>query len=101
MTRLRLLRPRIENDYFDSGTERLLYLLPLLQLCRLLTPRPEDLLLFGVEPEDPLFPHVCTQTLNPSPTYLCPIFYNLSSIFIIIMSSCCIAFVGSVNSNTA
>ena len=99
------LRVRREdrNDYIDYRPERLL---PLLRLRRennylayfhdvgynvyfLHVPK---ISFFPASNPKILFPHVCT--LNPSPTYLCPIFYNMSSIFIIIMSSCCIAFGG-------
>ena len=76
--RRRLLRLRNMNDYvpdvdyflYDmktstSTTSTPERLLPLLRLRRLLPLRPGDLILSGVEPEDPLFPHVCT--LNPNP----------------------------------
>ena len=88
------------DDYFlypktststTSTTECLLRLLPLLPLQRLLPPRPGDLVLSGVQPEDLLSTRVHPK---PSPTYLCPIFYNMPTIFIIIISSCCIAFCG-------
>ena len=85
------------NDYYDYGYENdyFVYLFDNPGTTTSSTSRISSS--FRRYPDDPLFPHVCT--LNPSPTYLCPIFYNMSSIFIIIISSCCIAFVGLGNSN--
>ena len=72
------------DDYFlypktststTSTTERLLRLLPLLPLLRPFPLRPGDA---GVAPKT-LFPHVCTQTLNPLYLYAL-FFYNMPTI---------------------